>query len=96
MAYYSSRGRLRKVSISERSLLLAPTAGGKTEAAFFPVLSRMLSENWTGLSVLYLCPIKALLNNLDTRLSGYCNLVGRRSGIWHGDIGVPGLLCTSD
>jgi len=68
------------------AILLAPTAGGKTEAAFFPVLSRMLSENWTGLSVLYLCPIKALLNNLDVRLGGYCNLVGRRSGIWHGDI----------
>lgn len=46
----------------------------------------MLTENWTGLSVLYLCPIKALLNNLDVRLSGYCDLVGRRSGIWHGDI----------
>jgi ATP-dependent helicase Lhr and Lhr-like helicase len=68
------------------AIVLAPTAGGKTEAAFFPVLSRMLSENWTGLSVLYLCPIKALLNNLDNRLGGYCNLVGRRSGIWHGDV----------
>ncbi len=67
-------------------VLLAPTAGGKTEAALFPVLSRMLTENWTGLSVLYLCPIKALLNNLDHRLAGYCDLVGRRSGIWHGDI----------
>jgi ATP-dependent Lhr-like helicase len=67
-------------------ILIAPTAGGKTEAAFFPILSRMLSANWVGLSVLYLCPIKALLNNLDVRLSGYCELVGRRSGIWHGDI----------
>ena len=70
----------------QHAILIAPTASGKTEAAFLPVLSRMLSDNWTGLSVLYLCPIKALLNNLDTRLSGYCELVGRRSGIWHGDI----------
>jgi ATP-dependent Lhr-like helicase len=70
----------------QHAILLAPTAGGKTEAAFFPVLSRMLTENWTGLTVLYLCPIKALLNNLDHRLTGYCDLVGRRSGIWHGDI----------
>jgi ATP-dependent helicase Lhr and Lhr-like helicase len=70
----------------QHAILIAPTAAGKTEAAFLPVLSRMLSDNWTGLSVLYLCPIKALLNNLDTRLSGYCELVGRRSGIWHGDI----------
>ena len=43
-------------------LLLAPTAGGKTEAAVLPTLSRMAAEDWRGLSVLYLCPIKALLN----------------------------------
>lgn len=67
-------------------LLLAPTAGGKTEAAFMPVLSRMLSENWDGVSVLYVCPIKALLNNLEQRLSYYCGLVGRRVALWHGDV----------
>jgi ATP-dependent helicase Lhr and Lhr-like helicase len=67
-------------------LVLAPTAGGKTEAAFFPVLSRMLTEGWGGLSVLYVCPIKALLNNLDARLDRYCALLGRRSALWHGDV----------
>ncbi|MEZ6051286.1 MAG: DEAD/DEAH box helicase [Planctomycetaceae bacterium] len=67
-------------------IVLAPTAGGKTEAAFFPVMSRMLSEGWTGLSVLYLCPIKALLNNLDLRLQRYSTLLGRRSSLWHGDV----------
>ena len=67
-------------------IVLAPTAGGKTEAAFLPVVSRMLSDEWRGLSVLYLCPIKALLNNLDLRLQRYCTLLGRRSGLWHGDI----------
>lgn len=67
-------------------LLLAPTAGGKTEAAVFPVLSRMVGEDWRGLSVLYLCPIKALLNNLEERLSRYFGLLGREVGVWHGDI----------
>ncbi len=67
-------------------IVLAPTAGGKTEAAFFPIVSRMLSGNWTGLSVLYICPIKALLNNLDIRLQRYCTLLGRRSTLWHGDV----------
>jgi ATP-dependent Lhr-like helicase len=71
----------------EHLIVLAPTAGGKTEAAFFPVASRMLSEGWSGLSVLYVCPIKALLNNLDTRLERYCSLLGRRSTLWHGDVG---------
>lgn len=71
----------------EHALLLAPTAGGKTEAAAFPVFSRMLSENWRGLSVLYICPIKALLNNLEPRLAHYGSLLGRSVALWHGDIG---------
>ena len=74
------------VLAGDHCLLLAPTAGGKTEAAFIPVLSRMLTESWSGISVLYLCPIKALLNNLEPRLSFYAGLVGRRVAVWHGDI----------
>jgi ATP-dependent helicase Lhr and Lhr-like helicase len=74
------------VLAGRHALMLAPTAGGKTEAAFFPILSRMLTENWSGLSVLYICPIKALLNNLEFRLTEYCTFVGRRCVVWHGDI----------
>ena len=66
-------------------VILAPTAGGKTEAAFFPVLSQMLTETWNGLSVLYVSPIKALLNNQEQRLARYFQLVGRRAACWHGD-----------
>ena len=71
----------------EHALLLAPTAGGKTEAAVFPLLSRMLSEDWRGLKVLYICPLRALLNNLHERLDSYFRLVGRTVGLWHGDVG---------
>ncbi|MHB1122569.1 MAG: DEAD/DEAH box helicase [Ramlibacter sp.] len=67
-------------------LLLAPTAGGKTEAAIIPVLSRMLTEEWRGTSVLYVCPIKALLNNLEERLSRYAAFFGRTVQVWHGDV----------
>jgi len=67
-------------------LLLAPTAGGKTEAAAIPILSRMLNESWPGTSVLYICPIKALLNNLEHRLTHYAGLVGRTVEVWHGDV----------
>lgn len=67
-------------------LLLAPTAGGKTEAALFPIFSTMVREKWTGLSVLYVCPLKALLNNLQQRLSGYAGLLGRCCEVWHGDV----------
>jgi ATP-dependent helicase Lhr and Lhr-like helicase len=66
-------------------VVLAPTAGGKTEAAFFPVISQMLTEGWTGLSVLYVSPIRALLNNQEERLQRYFQLVGRTAACWHGD-----------
>lgn len=77
---------IQPVLDGEHAILLAPTAGGKTEAASFPILSRMLTENWVGLSVLYICPIKALLNNLEERLSYYGQLLGRSVAVWHGDI----------
>ena len=67
------------------ALLLAPTAGGKTEAAMFPVLTAMEQRHWDGLSVVYLCPLKALLNNLLPRLETYSGWVGRRAALWHGD-----------
>lgn len=67
-------------------LLIAPTAGGKTEAAVFPLLSQLLSEEPTGLTVLYVCPLRALLNNLFERLEKYCSMVGLRAGLWHGDV----------
>lgn len=68
-------------------LLSAPTAGGKTEAAIFPLLSRMSEESWQPISLFYLCPLKALLNNLHFRLGSYAAFVGRTVGLWHGDIG---------
>jgi ATP-dependent Lhr-like helicase len=68
------------------ALLLAPTAGGKTEAAVFPLLSRMAERRWTDTSVLYLCPLKALLNNLHPRLERYAGWLGRRVALWHGDV----------
>lgn len=74
------------VLAGEHALLLAPTAGGKTEAAFFPLLSRMLTEDWRGTSLLYVCPLRALLNNLQPRLEHYAGLVGRRVELWHGDV----------
>ncbi|MFW3386015.1 UNVERIFIED_CONTAM: DEAD/DEAH box helicase [Kocuria sp. CPCC 205274] len=70
------------------ALLLAPTAGGKTEAAVFPLLSRMSEEQWQGTSVLYVCPLRALLNNLEPRIAGYSAWLGRTSAVRHGDVGA--------
>lgn len=70
----------------EDTVILAPTAGGKTEASFFSLISRVLSEGWEGLSIIYLSPIKALLNNQHQRLERLFGMVGHRAGVWHGDI----------
>ena len=74
------------VMAGSHCLLLAPTAAGKTEAAMFPVFSRMIGEHWQPLSLIYICPLKALLNNLQQRLQGYAALFGRRCEVWHGDV----------
>lgn len=69
------------------ALLLAPTAGGKTEAAIFPLLTAMEAQRWeAGPSVIYVAPLKALLNNLLPRLEQYASWLGRRVAIWHGDV----------
>lgn len=67
------------------AILLAPTAGGKTEAATFPLLTRMSTEDWRGTSVLYVCPLRALLNNLQPRLASYAQWLGRTAEVRHGD-----------
>ena len=68
------------------SVVLAPTAGGKTEAAIFPVLSRVLTEDLKPVSALYVCPIRALLNNQEERLRSYARMVGLDVFKWHGDV----------
>jgi ATP-dependent Lhr-like helicase len=67
-------------------LLAAPTAGGKTEAVMLPLLSQAEAGHWRGLSVLYVCPLRALLNNLEPRLAAMTGWLGRRAAVWHGDV----------
>ncbi|MFI7660892.1 DEAD/DEAH box helicase [Micromonospora parva] len=80
------RASIEPLVRGDDALLLAPTAGGKTEAALFPLLSRMVGQSWADTSVLYLCPLKALLNNLLPRLERYAGWVGRTVSLWHGDV----------
>ena len=73
----------------QNAVILAPTAGGKTEASMFPILANLLEHPGTGDSVraLYIAPIKALLNNQAERLGLYTEMVGRDRFLWHGDVG---------
>ncbi len=68
------------------TLILAPTAGGKTEAAFLPLLSALYDEKAVAISGLYVSPLKALLNNQQPRLAALADMVGRTVFCWHGDV----------
>lgn len=66
-------------------IIAAATASGKTEAAFLPILTRLLSEPEMGCA-LYISPIKALINDQWWRLEGLCETLEISVTPWHGDI----------
>ena len=70
----------------EYVLLTASTASGKTEAAFFPILT-LLDENPSAtVGVLYIAPLKALINDQFGRLNELCEEAGIAVNRWHGDV----------
>jgi ATP-dependent Lhr-like helicase len=71
----------------KNAIVLAPTAGGKTEASIFPVLAQLLENPPKAVGALYVAPIKALLNNQEVRLGEYTEMVGMHRFVWHGDAG---------
>ncbi len=71
----------------KNAIVLAPTAGGKTEASMFPALANLVEREPDGVGVVYIAPIKALLNNQEERLGNYAEMVGLRRFVWHGDVG---------
>lgn len=70
----------------KNAVVLAPTAGGKTEASMFPALANLIADEPEGVGVIYVAPIKALLNNQEERLGTYAEMVGLRRFVWHGDV----------
>lgn len=84
------REALAPIIDGDDAILLAPTAGGKTEAALFPLLTAMAARTGDGLSLLYVCPIKALLNNLLPRIQAYAGWMGYTAELWHGDVTSAG------
>ena len=69
----------------KNAVVLAPTAGGKTEASIFPTLSHLVEDPSDAVGAIYIAPIKALLNNQSRRLDEYTEMVGLRRFVWHGD-----------
>lgn len=67
-------------------LLTASTASGKTEAAFFPILTLLDEDPPYSVGVLYIAPLKALINDQFGRLSELCEEAGIQVTRWHGDV----------
>ena len=67
-------------------LLSASTASGKTEAAFFPIITLMQEQPPASVGCLYIAPLKALINDQFVRLNDICDESGIAVWHWHGDV----------
>ncbi len=73
---------------NEDVIIAAPTAGGKTEAAFLPLISRTIEadDDRRGFDLLYVSPLRALINDQFRRLNDLCETVELPVHPWHSDI----------
>lgn len=68
-------------------IISAATAGGKTEAVFLPILTNILRwESVSGYQVLYISPLKSLINDQYRRLQDMTKGMSINVTPWHGDI----------
>ena len=69
-------------------IIAAATAGGKTEAAFLPLISSVLKNPGSGgFDLVYVGPLRALINDQFERLEDLCAKTELPVYPWHGDIG---------
>lgn len=68
------------------ALIIAPTAGGKTEAALIPVVDDILKHGRSGVACLYISPLKALINDQEERFFTFCAPTSLSVMKWHGDV----------
>lgn len=68
-------------------IVAAATASGKTEAVFLPALTQLVRSPAPQL-IVYVSPLKALINDQFDRLSRLCGAIDVPVWPWHGDIGA--------
>lgn len=69
-------------------ILSSGTASGKTEAAFLPILSLIEKKAESQLKVIYISPLKALINNQFERIISLCEYTKIPINRWHGDVSL--------
>nr|WP_300002506.1 DEAD/DEAH box helicase [Tissierella sp.] len=76
---------IKQVANTDHNLILAaPTASGKTEAAFLPAINSI--EDWSlGLKIVYVSPLIALINDQFDRILKLCNYIDVPVTSWHGE-----------
>ena len=65
-------------------LISASTAAGKTEAFFFPACTTIADQE-NGFGILYISPLKALINDQYRRLEELGDMLDMQITPWHGD-----------
>ncbi len=66
-------------------IISAPTASGKTEAAFLPIISQIADTGKDSVKILYISPLKALINDQFLRINDLCKNIDFPITKWHGD-----------
>jgi ATP-dependent helicase Lhr and Lhr-like helicase len=75
-----------QVLAKKNILCIAPTGSGKTEAAFLPIIDFLNREKLEkGIHVLYIAPLKALNRDMLHRMEQWCEEIGCRVEVRHGD-----------
>ncbi len=90
------RGWKRLTAVQEKAVepilrgdnvvITAPTGHGKTEAALLPILSKMLEENAEPVAMIYVTPLRALINDIYKRISWWAEHLGLVVARKHGDV----------
>ena len=68
------------------TLIISPTASGKTEAALIPIFNDILVNKLDSTSVLYIAPLKALINDMSLRIEQWTSYFYFSYTKWHGDV----------
>lgn len=71
---------------TDHLLISSGTASGKTEAVFFPILSKICNQKVNSVEVLYIAPLKALINDQFLRLNDLLDMCEKKVWRWHGDV----------